>query len=191
MRRLDEIMNFNEEFVLNKEYLKYTKIRKDNKKIVIVSCMDTRLTELLPKALNIKDGDAKFIKNAGASVIHPFGNTIRSIVIAIYEFDIDEVYIIAHHDCGMSNLDSSKTLEKGYSKGIDKNEVKKIIDSGFDLEKWLKGFNSLNDSVVSTVKSIKNHPLIPRDIKVYGLIIDPTNGKLELVYDDLWGIHEK
>lgn len=83
MRRLDEIMNFNEEFVLNKEYLKYTKIEKDNKKIVIVSCMDTRLTELLPKALNIKDGDAKFIKNALASVIHPFGNTIRSIVIAI------------------------------------------------------------------------------------------------------------
>ena len=39
--------------------------------------MDTRLTELLPKALDLKNGDAKIIKNAGGTVIHPFGSAME------------------------------------------------------------------------------------------------------------------
>ena len=34
--------------------------------------MDTRLTELLPAALGLKNGDAKIIKNAGGLVISAF-----------------------------------------------------------------------------------------------------------------------
>jgi len=48
--------------VENKEYEKYKATKKPEKKLVILSCMDTRLTELLPKAMNIKNGDAKIIK---------------------------------------------------------------------------------------------------------------------------------
>ena len=36
--------------------------------------------ELLPKALNLKNGDAKIVKNAGATIMHPFGSIIRSII---------------------------------------------------------------------------------------------------------------
>ena len=62
MRRLEEILDFNKNFVKNKEYEKYKATKKPEKKLVILSCMDTRLTELLPKAMNIKNGDAKIIK---------------------------------------------------------------------------------------------------------------------------------
>lgn len=37
-------------------------------KLAIVSCMDTRLTELLPRALGLKNGDAKIIKVAGGTL---------------------------------------------------------------------------------------------------------------------------
>lgn len=71
VRRLEEILEFNKSFVENKEYEKYKATKKPEKKLVILSCMDTRLTELLPKAMNIKNGDAKIIKNAGATIMHP------------------------------------------------------------------------------------------------------------------------
>ena len=48
--------------------------------------MDTRLTELLPRSMNLRNGDAKIIKSAGAVVTHPFGGIMRSIIIAVYEF---------------------------------------------------------------------------------------------------------
>lgn len=70
---LDEILEFNKQFVANKGYEKYITNKYPDKKIAILSCMDTRLTELLPAALGIKNGDVKMIKNAGGVISHPFG----------------------------------------------------------------------------------------------------------------------
>lgn len=85
MNKLHEMLEYNQQFVKDKEYEKFITTKYPNKKIVILSCMDTRLTELLPRALNIKNGDAKIIKNAGAVVTHPFGSIMRSIIVAIYQ----------------------------------------------------------------------------------------------------------
>jgi len=98
MALLNEILDFNASFVSEKKYEQYATTKFPDKRIVILTCMDTRLTELLPKAMNLKNGDAKIIKSAGAVVNHPFGGIMRSILVAIYELQADEVYIIGHHD---------------------------------------------------------------------------------------------
>lgn len=68
---IDELVSYNREFVKNKGYEKYITNKYPDKKIAIVSCMDTRLTELLPASLGIKNGDVKIIKNAGGDHIPP------------------------------------------------------------------------------------------------------------------------
>lgn len=65
---IQDILEYNKKFVENKEYECYQAGKYPEKKLAILSCMDTRLTELLPAALGIKDGDAKIIKNAGAVI---------------------------------------------------------------------------------------------------------------------------
>ena len=60
---IDELLKFNREFVKSKGYERFITNKYPDKKIAIVSCMDTRLTELLPAALGIKNGDIKIIKN--------------------------------------------------------------------------------------------------------------------------------
>jgi len=181
MNKLQEILDFNQSFVENKEYEKYRTSKEPNKKLVILSCMDTRLTELLPKALNLKNGDVKLIKNAGAAIMHPFGSIIRSIVVAVYEFQADEVLVIGHHGCGMNNLDVDKTLEKALARGISPDVITTLCHAGIDIKKWLHGFNSVEESIKESVQLIKNHPLIPNDIKIHGLIIDPATGKLDII----------
>src|ERR1700730_7743715 len=98
-------MAYNRQFVQNKGYEQYLTDRFPEKRMVIVTCMDTRLTELLPKAMNLKNGDAKIIKNAGAILTSPFGNIMRSILIALYELNAYEVFIVGHHECGMTGID--------------------------------------------------------------------------------------
>ena len=73
MNKINEILEFNKKFVEDKEYTQYITSKDPTKKMVILSCMDARLTELLPKALDLKNGDVKLIKNAGATISHPFG----------------------------------------------------------------------------------------------------------------------
>ena len=65
---IDEILKYNKEFVEEKKYEQYKTSKYPDKKIAIITCMDTRLTELLPAALGIRNGDVKIIKNAGGVV---------------------------------------------------------------------------------------------------------------------------
>jgi carbonic anhydrase len=143
--------------------------------------MDTRLLELLPKAMNLKNGDVKLIKNAGAIVSHPFGSVMRSIIVAIYELKAREVCVVGHRDCGMSGLHSSSVLEKARQIGISEERIKTLTNAGIDLHKWLSGFTSVEESIKNSVEMIKNHPLLPPHIPVHGLVIHPETGKLDLV----------
>ncbi|MGG7178283.1 beta-class carbonic anhydrase [Clostridium paraputrificum] len=181
MSKLEEILEFNSRFVENKEYEQYATSKNPNKKILILSCMDTRLTDLLPKALNIKNGDAKIVKNAGAAVMHPFGSIIRSIIVAIYEFNADEIFVIGHHGCGMCNLNTDDLLAKIVDRGVSEKSIETLYNSGIDVKQWLHGFGSVEESIQDSVNMIKKHPLMPEGISIHGLVIDPATGKLDVV----------
>lgn len=182
MSSLYNILEFNKQFVENKEYRAFETTKFPNKKMVILACMDTRLTELLPHALNLKNGDAKLVKNAGAVVTHPFGSIMRSILIALYELKAEEVYVIGHLGCGMSSVNSSDLLEKMIASGISKETISSLRDSNVDIDSWLHGFGCVYDSVKKSVNIIKNHPLMPK-VPVHGLIMDPHTGELDLAVD--------
>ncbi|MDE8722501.1 carbonic anhydrase, partial [Alistipes putredinis] len=66
MKLLDNILQFNQQFVERQDYKKYETSKYPDKKVVILSCMDTRLVELLPHAMNMRNGDVKIVKSAGA-----------------------------------------------------------------------------------------------------------------------------
>ena len=182
MSSLYEIMEYNKEFVETEQYKDLQTTKFPNKKMVILSCMDTRLTELLPRALNLKNGDVKLIKNAGAVVAHPFGSIMRSILIALYELQAEEVYVIGHLGCGMSDVDPVSVKRKMVEAGIAEDTINSIEYSGVDLDDWFHGFGCVYESLKKTVALIKEHPLMP-EVPVHGLIIDPDTGELDLVID--------
>lgn len=181
MELLDEILLHNETFVKEKKYEPFITTKFPDKKLVILSCMDTRLTQLLPQALNLKNGDAKIIKNAGAIISHPFGSIMRSILVAIYELGAHEVCIIGHHGCGMAGLEAKSVLEKAETRGVSKNTIETLHFSGVNINNWLKGFSKVEDSVSHSVEMVKHHPLLPENIPVHGLVIDPETGKLDVI----------
>lgn len=178
---LNQIISHNKEFIENKRYEEFKTDKFPNKRMVILSCMDTRLVELLPKAMNVKNGDVKIIKTAGAIVSHPFGSTMRSILVAIYELGAGEVCVVGHHDCGMTKLNAESTLEKMKARGVSQEKLDFLRYSGVDFKRFLRGFDSVEDSVKHSVEMIHHHPLMPGDVAVHGLVIDPKSGKLDLV----------
>ncbi len=178
---LDDILEYNQHFVEEKKYEEFATTKYPQKKMVILSCMDTRLLELLPKALNLSNGDVKLVKNAGALVSHPFGSIMRSILIAVYQLQAHEVLVIGHHDCGMSGMKSEDVIQGMMDRGIDQETLDTLNYSGIDIHKWLHGFDNVSESVAHSVAMIRNHPLLPNDVPVHGLVIDPETGKLDLV----------
>lgn len=181
--RLQEILAYNQTFVENKEYEPFKTTKYPDKKIVVLSCMDTRLMELLPKAMNLRNGDAKIIKSAGAVVSQPFGAIMRSIIIAVYTLKAEEIYVVGHTECGMTGMNPEPILQSAVERGVSEEALKTLFNSGINLNKWLTGFSHVRDGVIGSVEKIRNHPLLPPNIPVHGLIIDSETGKIEVVVD--------
>ena len=182
---IDEIIAYNKTFVASKGYEKYATDKYPNKKLAVLSCMDTRLTELLLAALGLKNGDAKIIKNAGGLVISPFDSAIRSIFVAIYELGVEELMVVAHSNCGACHMSYSHFHHKMAERGITDETLSTIRKCGIDLAHWIEGFHDTHESVRKTVETIKTHPLIPKDITIRGFIIDSDTGELEEVKSEI------
>lgn len=178
-----EILEYNRCFVTEKRYEPYCTDKYPSKKLAIVTCMDTRLTTLLPAALGLKNGDAKIIKNAGGTITHPFGSAVRSLLIAVYELKVEEIMVIGHTDCGVRHMDSARMLAHMEQRGIDKEKLLLAKDFGIDLDRWLSGFSDVAESVRSSVGLLRHHPLMPQDIKIYGFVMDSVTGELTPVAD--------
>ena len=176
---IDEIIEYNKQFVASKGYEQYVTDKYPSKKLAVLSCMDTRLTELLPAALGLKNGDAKIIKNAGGLVISPFDSALRSLVVAVYELGVEEIMVVAHSNCGACHMSFDHFHHEMNHRGVTDETLDTIRRCGIDLDQWLEGFKDTPESVRKTVETIKTHPLMPRDITVRGFIIDSVTGALE------------
>ncbi|MDD9267771.1 beta-class carbonic anhydrase [Paenibacillus sp. GCM10023248] len=183
MSLVHEILKYNEEFVAKEQYKEFLTTKFPDKKMVVLTCMDTRLIELLPKAMNLHNGDSKIIKNAGAIVSHPFGSIMRSIIVAVYQLNADEVFVIGHYDCGMTGLNPDQVIANAKNRGISDDVIQTLGHSGIDLSKWLTGFEHVRDGIEKSVNIIRNHPLLPKNLPVHGLVIDPSTGRLDLIAD--------
>lgn len=178
---IDQMLEYNRQFVAEKGYERYRTSKYPDKKIAIVTCMDTRLVELLPAALGIRNGDVKIIKNAGGTITNPFDSTMRSILVAVYELGVEEVMIIGHTGCGVQGMDSAHMQQLMRQRGVDEEHLSLMKHCGIDLDSWLHGFDDTEAAVVETVDLVRNHPLMAKDVLVRGYIMDSETGALKVI----------
>ncbi len=146
----------------------------------ILTCMDARLDPA--KYAGLSEGDAHVIRNAGGRASD---DAIRSLVISYKLLGTKEWFVIHHSDCGMEFFtdevmrellaSSLQTAELGPNGFIDVgtgpgSSEARYID-------WLTIADSAG-SVVDDVTRIRNHPLVPAGIPIYGYVYDVTSGRL-------------
>ncbi len=176
---IEEILRHNREFVARKEYEKFATSKYPDKKIAIVTCMDTRLVQLLPAALGIRNGDVKIIKNAGGTITNPFDSTMRSLLVAVYELGVNEIMVIGHTGCGVQGMNAGAMISLMRERGISEEHITLMRHCGIDLDSWLHGFEDTSEAVAETVDLITNHPLMAADVRVAGYIMDSLTGELQ------------
>lgn len=179
MRLLDEIMQANETYLqLNEVNPAETPVpRPPQRKVAIFTCMDGRLIELLEPAMGISRGDAHVIKNAGNTLINPNGTVIRSLVVSIFALGVEEVLVVGHRDCGMARLNTSELEQAMLARGVPQA----AIDAVDGMREWLGSFADPAGNVRNVVHQIRSSPLIPDDVPIHGLIVEPQRGKLTVL----------
>jgi len=150
------------------------------RKFAILTCMDARLDPA--KYAGLSEGDAHVIRNAGARASD---DAIRSLVISYKLLGTKEWFVIHHSNCGMEFF-TDEIMRDLLAKSL---ETAALGDSGFyDVGKgpgsseaayidWLT-IKDKNQSVVEDVLRIRNHPLVPKNIPIFGYIYEVETGRL-------------
>ena len=133
MSAVEKMLAYNRHFVEKTLYKDYPASKYPEKKVAVLSCMDTRLTELLPAALNCKNGDIQMIKNAGGVISHPFGSVMRSLLVAVYSLGVAEIMVVGHEDCGMQGLSPSLLIDQMTKRGIAREKLDTVVSCGIHL----------------------------------------------------------
>ena len=155
------------------------------RQFAILTCMDARLDPA--KYAGLSEGDAHVIRNAGGRASD---DAIRSLVISYKLLGTKEWFVIHHTNCGMefftddvmrgllaNSLETAALGADGFSDvGTGPGSTEgNYID-------WLT-IKDNPTSVVEDVRRIRNHPLVPKNIPIYGYIYDVATGKLVEIPD--------
>jgi len=150
------------------------------RQFAILTCMDARLDPA--RYAGLAEGDAHVIRNAGGRA---GDDAIRSLVISYKLLGTKEWFVIHHTNCGMEFFtdevirgllaNSLETAALGADGFTDVG-----TGPGSDEAKYIDWLTIADNptSVVEDVTRIRNHPLVPASIPVYGYIYDVTSGKL-------------
>ena len=180
---MSEILN--EILAANKEYAENFGDKKDlalppARKFAILTCMDARLDPA--KYAGLAEGDAHVIRNAGGRASD---DAIRSLVISYKLLGTKEFFIVHHTDCGMeffTNESISDLLSKSLeTAALDENGFHDVGKGPGSTEGKYINFLTVSDregAVIEDVQRVRNHPLVPKSIPVYGYLYDVKSGKL-------------
>ncbi len=146
----------------------------------ILTCMDARLDPA--KFAGLAEGDAHVIRNAGGRASD---DAIRSLVISYKLLGTQEWFVIHHTNCGM------EFFTNGVMRGLLANslETAALTEKGFqdvgkgpgsragEFIEWLT-IRDQEQSVRDDVQRIREHPLVPKKIAIYGYVYDVKSGRL-------------
>lgn len=125
------------------------------------------------------------IRNAGGRASD---DAIRSLVTSYKLLGTREWFVVHHTDCGMQTFaneimadlltSSLKTAGVDASGWHDSGDGPGTGDGKFI--QWLT-ISDLDQSVVDDVRRIRDSPMVPSDIPIYGYVYDCKTGKLNKV----------
>jgi carbonic anhydrase len=150
------------------------------RRFAILTCMDARLDPA--KYAGLAEGDAHVIRNAGGRASD---DAIRSLVISYKLLGTREFFVIHHTNCGMEFF-SNEVMRELLASSLETAELtpKGFRDVGRgpgshagEYIEWLT-IRDQAQAVIDDVERIRNHPLVPKSIPIYGFVYDVSSGKL-------------
>src|SRR5580658_3243507 len=150
------------------------------RRFAVLTCMDARMDPA--KFAGLAEGDAHVIRNAGGRASD---DAVRSLVISYKLLGTREFFVIHHTNCGMEFF--TNEVIRGL---LDHSlETADLTPSGFrdvgkgpgsragEFIEWLTIADPMQ-AVIDDVNRLRNHPLIPRSIPIYGYVYNVTTGEL-------------
>jgi carbonic anhydrase len=138
--------------------------------VLILTCMDPRID--IYRIFQLKPGDVFVLRNGGNIFTE---DVLRSILIAIHEYGVNEIIILGHLDCGMTKIslkDLQTKLDRETLRYISRNHTNIYLG----LQRFFRNFADELKNIENQITSIKDSVIFSSDINVEGMLYDPASG---------------
>jgi carbonic anhydrase len=142
--------------------------------LIIVTCFDPRLDPLF-QVLGLEAGEAFWFRTAGAFVPRA-SSTLRALIVAVFLLDVREIVVVGHSSCRMASFDSSSFIDAFRKRGVAREAF-----GTHDLRDWAGAIPNPRRGVELSVQNILAEPVRPKELPVFGAVLDDTSAVLSPV----------
>lgn len=157
--------------------------RKDippDKNLLVIACMDERIP--VEDALGLELGEAQIYRNAGGKVTD---DVIRSAALTTNFFNVTEIIVINHTDCGMMSAPDEAVLD-GFEERVGGSLDDIVLNPALpelnlgdaSLADWVNMTDDIDEACREQVALLENHDLIPDNVAISGYVYEVESGEL-------------
>ncbi|ANC20163.1 carbonic anhydrase [Bacillus cereus] len=154
-----------------------------NKKVLLLTDIEHGIEPIIQQVTNMQQENMLTINSYDSVIVHPYGDIMRSVIIAIYQENVEEIFVVGIEDkeTDVVNLQIQRDSIK------NNREIDYLFEncmpefSSDSLHEWLSGKENVSENIEKSIDMIRHHPLVPSDVKVHGFKIDRTGEKETVV----------
>ena len=130
--------------------------------VAIVTCMDSRIDPL--RMVGLAPGDAKILRNPGGRVTDA---ALVALVLGVSLLQVRRILVVPHTRCAMASA--------------SEHEIQARVGERLGQDASWVSFGAVADqqqALRADVRRVRNHPLMPAEVDVAGLVYDVDTGLL-------------
>ncbi len=162
----------------------------EQKKILLITGMEQNHEKIM-RQLNISNPqNAVILQHHHKVISQPFDDLMRDIILAVYQEDIEDIYVIYSKEKPVNIEDIWNKFEENEAiqqKLPTLDYLLKYCIPEFpenSVREWLEGKQNLTNIVEENAKAIKNHPLVPNNMKIHELYINQNSNQSKVTISD-------
>jgi len=144
--------------------------------VLILTCMDPRID--VHRIFQLNPGDLFILRNAGNLCTQ---DSLRSILLAIHQYNIKFIIILGHLDCGMTKI-SLLDLKQEVPREFFPYTSKRPLDLFNETRKFFQPFNDELRNVKQQIEILRKLQVHKPEVKITGMLYDVETGWV-LEYD--------
>lgn len=161
-----------------------------NRNVLLISGIDCKSEHLLHQSFNISPENMLVLNSLRPAVLQPYGNLMRDIVIAVYQNEAEEIFIIGEKEKAAGQEGHVKILDKIMERGKTAPNIQALdylfkyyMANGFSssTSEWLEGGKTAAEEIQQSLIIIRNHPFLPSDLTVKGFVIGEEGALVEIL----------
>ncbi|MFX0082409.1 MAG: carbonic anhydrase [Candidatus Hodarchaeota archaeon] len=170
---IDMFLNGNYQFRL-KILKELEKIEPEGKipkyPVLILTCIDPRID--VHRIFQLNPGDVFVLRNAGNIFTQ---DALRSILLTVYQYNIEYIIILGHLDCGMTKIQLVELKQKIPFEFLS-YESREKLDLFSKVRDFFKPFIDELRNIKQQVKSLQRIQKYFPEVKITGMLYDVDTG---------------